>query len=151
MVDTCLGRVAPLAERKRIALRTGRVDDCTLVGDRELMEYAVYNLHEQRRQILSRRDRDRRIGRARRRIAPPRRPDQGIGMDQKETQEHFPQVLPDRKTAEASGEKGTGIGLSIVEQIVTHHGGRMEVTAKPARAPASPIVLPATTQVAKTK
>ena len=31
------------------------------------------------------------------------------------------------KRAEASGEVGTGIGLSIVEQIVTHHGGRMEV------------------------
>jgi signal transduction histidine kinase len=37
------------------------------------------------------------------------------------------------KRAEASGEVGTGIGLSIVEQIVAHHQGRMEVTSEPGK------------------
>ena len=52
--------------------------------------------------------------------------DQGIGMDAKELKNIFKKFYR-TKRAEASGEVGTGIGLSIVEQIVTHHGGRMEV------------------------
>ncbi len=98
----------------------------TLTGDRELMEYALYNLltnaikyspagtevhvsselrgHELRLSIR----------------------DQGIGMDSKELKSIFKKFYR-TKRAEASGEAGTGIGLSIVEQIVTHHGGRMEV------------------------
>jgi len=44
--------------------------------------------------------------------------------------------------AEASGEAGTGIGLSIVEQIVVHHGGRMEVSSRPGAGSCFTIVLP---------
>ena len=47
-------------------------------------------------------------------------------MDAKEIKNIFKKFYR-TKRAEASGEVGTGIGLSIVEQIVTHHGGRMEV------------------------
>ena len=43
-------------------------------------------------------------------------------MDEKELKSIF-QKFYRTKQAEASGEAGTGIGLSIVEQIVTHHGG----------------------------
>ena len=58
--------------------------------------------------------------------------DQGIGMDSKEIKNIFKKFYR-TKRAEASGEVGTGIGLSIVEQIVTHHGGRMEVTSEPGK------------------
>ena len=43
--------------------------------------------------------------------------DQGIGMDEKEVKKIF-QKFYRTKRAEQSGEAGTGIGLSIVEQIV---------------------------------
>jgi signal transduction histidine kinase len=58
--------------------------------------------------------------------------DQGIGMDTKELRQIF-QKFYRTKRAEASGEAGTGIGLSIVEQIVQYHGGKMEVTSQPGR------------------
>jgi two-component system, OmpR family, sensor kinase len=58
--------------------------------------------------------------------------DQGIGMDTKELKSIFKKFYR-TKRAEASGEVGTGIGLSIVEQIVAHHGGRMEVTSEPGK------------------
>ena len=47
------------------------------------------------------------------------------------------------KKAEASGEAGTGIGLSLVQQIVTHHNGRMEVTSTPGAGSCFTMVLPA--------
>jgi len=68
--------------------------------------------------------------------------DQGIGMDKDELKKIFRKFYRTRR-AEASGEKGTGIGLSIVEQIVAHHGGRIEVTSRPGRGSCFTLVLPA--------
>lgn len=48
------------------------------------------------------------------------------------------------KRAEASGEAGTGIGLSIVEQIVVSHGGSIEVTSSPGKGSCFTLVVPAT-------
>jgi two-component system OmpR family sensor kinase len=47
------------------------------------------------------------------------------------------------KRAEQSGEAGTGIGLSIVQQIVAHHGGRIEVTSEPGKGSCFTMVLKA--------
>ena len=43
LVEACLERVRPLGERKNIRVSTGELQG-VLEGDRELMEYAVYNL-----------------------------------------------------------------------------------------------------------
>ena len=66
--------------------------------------------------------------------------DQGIGMDSKEIKNIFKKFYRTQR-AEQSGEVGTGIGLSIVEQIVTHHGGRMEVTSEPGKGSCFTMVL----------
>jgi two-component system phosphate regulon sensor histidine kinase PhoR len=63
-------------------------------------------------------------------------------MDEKELHNIFQKFYRTRK-AETSGESGTGIGLSIVEQIVTHHGGRMEVTSTPGKGSCFTMVIPA--------
>ena len=68
--------------------------------------------------------------------------DQGIGMDQKEVRKIFQKFYRTKK-AEESGEVGTGIGLSIVEQIVTQHGGSIEVTSSPGHGSCFTLVLPA--------
>ena len=68
--------------------------------------------------------------------------DQGIGMDQKEVKQIFQKFYRTKK-AEESGEAGTGIGLSIVQQIVEQHGGRIDVTSQPGQGSCFTLVMPA--------
>jgi signal transduction histidine kinase len=130
VVDTCLRRVAPIAERKKIAITLDTEVEGILTGDRELMEYAIYNLltnavkyspAETHVHVTSRFE----DGELHLSIR-----DEGIGMDAKELKSIFKKFYR-TKRAEASGEVGTGIGLSIVQQIVATHGGRIEVSSEP--------------------
>jgi len=129
VVEACVARARPLADRKRIRIAAEALDG-NLEGDRELMEYAIYNLltnavkyspPDTQVTVVCR------LQAAQLRLSVQ---DQGIGMDAKELRQIF-QKFYRTKRAEASGEVGTGIGLSIVEQIVQHHGGKMEVTSQP--------------------
>ena len=142
VIETCVARVLPQAERKEIQVHLGNHLDGELNGDRELMEYAVFNLltnavkyspskteititsvaqgHELRISVM----------------------DQGIGVDSKELKSIFQKFYRTQR-AEASGETGSGIGLSIVEQIVKVHGGSMEVTSEVGKGSCFTMVLPA--------
>jgi signal transduction histidine kinase len=64
-----------------------------------------------------------------------------MGMDEKELHSIFRKFYRTRR-AESSGESGTGIGLSIVEQIVAHHHGRVEVTSEVGKGSCFTIVAP---------
>jgi two-component system phosphate regulon sensor histidine kinase PhoR len=66
--------------------------------------------------------------------------DQGIGMDKKEVRRIFEKFYR-TKRAEQSGEAGTGIGLSIVEQIIVQHGGSIHVESEPGRGSRFTLVL----------
>jgi signal transduction histidine kinase len=131
MVEVCVERVRPLGERKHIAISLEPVAaELYLAGDRELIEYACYNLltnavkySPQRTTVTISAWKD--AGNVRIAVR-----DQGIGIDQKEVKQIFQKFYRTRK-AEESGEAGTGIGLSIVQQIVEQHGGRIEVTSQP--------------------
>jgi len=118
-----------------------KLGDETLTGDRELMEYAFYNLltnaikyspTKTEVTIFGGRDGDR---------CSVAVQDQGIGIDRKEVRQIFQKFYRTKK-AEQSGETGTGIGLSIVEQIVLQHGGRIEVTSTPGKGSCFTLVLP---------
>ena len=130
VVETCVVRVRPLAERKQIHLTCDNRIEGTLSGDRELMEYAFYNLltnavkYSPANTDISVRGA---FNGKELRLAVR---DQGMGMDAKELKSIFRKFYRTQR-AEQSGEAGTGIGLSIVEQIVAHHKGRMEVTSEP--------------------
>jgi signal transduction histidine kinase len=141
LMTACVDRVRPLAERKQIGIHVEPGPDAPLVGDRELMEYAFYNLLTNAVKysppstevaVFAQRDGERV------RISVK---DQGIGMDQKEVRKIFQKFYRTKK-AEESGEVGTGIGLSIVEQIITQHGGSIEVTSSPGHGSCFTLVLP---------
>jgi signal transduction histidine kinase len=142
VVETCLKRVEPIAERKKTQVFLDGAVEGTIVGDRELMEYALYNLltnavkyspAETEVHVTAE------LHGGELRLAVR---DQGIGMDAKELKSIFTKFYR-TKRAEASGEVGTGIGLSIVEQIVSHHGGRMEVTSEPGKGSCFTMILTA--------
>ncbi len=132
LVDTCMRRATPLAERKHIGMILDSAVEGTILGDRELLEYALYNLltnavkyspPDTEIHVCSE------LRGSELRLAVQ---DQGIGMDAKEIKSIFQKFYRTAR-AEASGETGTGIGLSIVEQIVFQHGGRIEVTSTPGK------------------
>ena len=142
LLDICILRARPLAERKHIAIKLEPVGGgLAVTGDRELMENACYNLltnavkySPQRTEVTVSGCRDDGLIR----IAVE---DQGIGMDQKEVKKIFQKFYRTRK-AEESGEAGTGIGLSIVQQIVEQHGGRIDVASRPGEGSRFTLVLP---------
>jgi len=141
-------RVIPLAERKQIRIAMDHLDDEVLTGDRELMEYAFYNLltnaikyspAKTEVTVFGGRDGDRCQISVR---------DQGIGLDQKDVRKIFQKFYRTRK-AEQSGEVGTGIGLSIVEQIILQHGGAIDVKSTPGKGSCFTLILPASQAVPK--
>lgn len=142
LVEACRARAAPLAERKRIRLEADVPEELSLRADRELMEYALYNLITNAIKY-SPPDSEVRIraaangGHLRLAVA-----DQGMGMDAAELKNLFRKFYRTRR-AEASGEVGTGIGLSIVKEIVTHHGGQVDVESAPGQGSTFTLVLPA--------
>jgi signal transduction histidine kinase len=141
VLDACLGRARPLAERKQIRFEVEPVAEANLMGDRELMEYAVYNLLTNAVKYSPSQTVVTVSGRAEGDQLRLSVRDQGIGMEQHELKNIF-QKFYRTGGAVKSGEVGTGIGLSIVEQIVTHHGGRIEVTSAPGKGSCFTLVLP---------
>jgi signal transduction histidine kinase len=144
----CVERALTLAERKQIRITMDQLADERMTGDRELMEYAFYNLltnavkyspSKTQITVSGRREGERYEVSVR---------DQGIGMDQKEVRKIFQKFYRTRK-AEQSGEAGTGIGLSIVEQIVLRHGGKIGVTSAPGKGSCFTLILPVAQAIAQ--
>jgi signal transduction histidine kinase len=140
-MEACLQRARPLADRKEIQLRAAQIDPWPLKGDRELMEYAIYNLLTNAVKYSPPNTTVTIAAHAQGSMLHLSVADQGIGMEPAELKNIFKKFYRTKK-AETSGEVGTGIGLSIVEQIVTHHGGRIDVTSTPGKGSCFTIVLP---------
>jgi signal transduction histidine kinase len=141
LVDSCAGRARPLAERKQITVNVEALPFEEIRGDRELMEYAFYNLLTNAIKYSPSETRVRVFGSSENGRVRISVEDQGIGMDQKEVRRIFEKFYRTRR-AEQSGEAGTGIGLSIVEQIVAQHGGSIDVVSSPGKGSCFTLILP---------
>jgi signal transduction histidine kinase len=141
LVEQCVARVRPLAERKDIAIAMDALPAAELTGDHELMEYAVYNLLTNAIKYSPPETRITVAGQRERKQVRLWVADQGIGMDKQEVRRIFERFYRTRR-AEESGETGTGIGLSIVEQIVKEHGGSILVDSTPGQGSRFTLVLP---------
>jgi signal transduction histidine kinase len=142
LAATVIERARPLADRKHIAVNCVDLDGITFTGDRELLEYAVYNLLTN---AIKYSPPDREVGI----LASLHNGalkltvrDQGIGLDEEDLKKLFTRFFRSRR-AESTGEAGTGIGLAIVDQIVKQHNGRIEVVSRPGEGSAFTIHLPA--------
>ncbi|HEU0123795.1 MAG TPA: CHASE2 domain-containing protein [Bryobacteraceae bacterium] len=143
LVQTCLERVLPVAERKSIAIVHHPGPDASVLGDRELMEYAVYNLLTNAVKYSPAETKVDVSASFESGMLSVSVQDQGIGMSADELKKIGQKFYRTRR-AEQSGEVGTGIGLSIVQQIIVHHGGRLQVTSSPGHGSCFTMLVPAT-------
>jgi len=141
VLSACLERARPQADRKQIRLALREPAEEAILGDREFLEYACYNLISNaikyspaNTEIIVTAERsghDVRISVE----------DQGYGMDAQEIKRIFQKFYRTPK-AEQCGEAGMGIGLALVEEIVVQHGGSIEVESRPQQGSRFTLLLP---------
>jgi len=141
LISTVVERARPLADRKQIALRAEPAAGLVLSGDRELLEYALYNLVTNAIKYSPPEKEVHVAATLRHDTVTLTVRDQGIGMDEDDLKHLFTRFFRSQR-AVATGETGTGIGLAIVDQIVTQHGGRIEVVSRPGEGSAFTVILP---------
>ena len=140
LCEELLERARLYAARKRIDV-TAAVPQISVAADGDLLSFAIYNLltnavkYSPKKTTVSlsvRRDSDGVY------ISVV---DQGYGIapaDQKKIFDRFYRV----RRSQFDNEEGTGIGLALVKEIVSQHGGRIEVDSREGGGSRFTIVLP---------
>ena len=141
LVADCVDRIRPLATRKRIEIEVDG-SGAELMADREFLDYACYNLlsnavkyspsetaisvraFKQNNSVL---------------ISVK---DQGYGMDDSDLKNIFKKFYR-TKSAQQSDERGSGLGLALVEEIVVQHAGSIEVSSEVGKGSRFTMKLPA--------
>ncbi len=136
-----LDRARILAERKEMTLDVGAIPQGYVRGDREMLEYAFYNLLNNAVKYSSvgtRIECRAEIAGESLRISIR---DEGMGMEPSDLKRIFDRFYRSKR-AEESGISGTGIGLSIVHEIVQRHEGSIQVESELGRGSVFTVTLP---------
>ena len=143
LVERTMERVQPLAERKNIQVREVTSGELETVGDSELLEFALYNLlsnaikyspEGSAVEVTVRANAD--LGMAFLEVS-----DQGPGIAAADQARIFDRFYRS-ENAQGSGQPGLGLGLSIVKEIASHHGGTVLVESGPGRGSKFTLALP---------
>lgn len=138
---SALERARVLAERKEMSMQVGAIPQGTVTGDRELLEYAFYNLlNNAVKYSPERTGIECRCEVVEGKVKVSIR-DQGMGMDATDLKKIFDRFYRSRR-AEESGISGTGIGLSIVNEIIKQHAGKIEVESEVGVGSVFTVILP---------
>ena len=143
LVERTRERAQPLAERKNIQVRAVTSGELETVGDSELLEFALYNLlsnaikyspEGSAVEVTVRANAD--LGMAFLDVS-----DQGPGIAAADQARIFDRFYRS-ETAQRSGQPGLGLGLSIVKEIASHHGGTVLLESGPGRGSKFTLALP---------
>jgi signal transduction histidine kinase len=124
-------RAGLLAMRKRIRI-VSELRPATVMGDPELLGFAVYNLLTNALKYSPKDSMVTVTAGARGGSALLTVDDHGSGISPAEQAHIFDRFYRQKKHA-AGGPAGSGFGLALVKEIVTQHGGRVQVESSPGR------------------
>ncbi len=141
ILTRCADRMRPVADGKEIQIHIAALPSEPLEGDRELLEYAFYNLLSNAVKYSPRATVINVSGTNTKDRLAISIEDQGAGIAPKDLRRVFEKFYR-TKSAELSNEKGTGIGLSIVQQITVQHGGSIAVTSEVGKGSTFTVTLP---------
>ena len=136
-----LDRARLLAERKEMTMQVGAIPQGQIRGDKELLEYAFYNLLNNAVKYSAEKtgiECSCHVAEGKVKVAIR---DQGMGMDAADLKRIFDRFYRSKR-AEESGISGTGIGLSIVNEIVKQHSGRIDVESEVGVGSVFTVILP---------
>ena len=129
ILASALDRARPAAEKKNIEIEQDFGDAATILGDREFLEYACYNLIANAVKYSPARGKITVRAKQHQDHVYLSVEDRGYGMDESEIKNIFQRFYRTER-AEQSGTPGSGLGLALVEEIVDRHGGSIEVKSR---------------------
>lgn len=140
VVSEASERAQLLALKKEITIKKV-LETVTVPGDSELLEYAIYNLIANAVKYSPNGSSITVSVRSDPRFASVAVADQGCGIEVAEQSRIFERFYRANKHREER-ESGTGVGLALVKEIVTQHGGRIEVDSQPGKGSRFSLFLP---------
>jgi signal transduction histidine kinase len=132
-------RAALLAQKKNIAIKQD-LSPVTVPADAELLQFAIYNLLVNAIKFSPESSSVRITLRSDTHCARLDVSDQGCGIEPAEQKHIFERFY--RAKSHDGGQPGSGVGLALVKEIVSQHGGSVEVVSEPGTGSRFTVLLP---------